>query len=237
MYTESIVPSAHRTGRTRALLLAALGVLLTVALLLPSVALAAEPVVPTGLTDGEVEALLFMREEEKLAQDVYLFLGDVWGTRVFTNIARAEAQHQSAVLNLMEQYGIEDPAADLEAGAFTVPALQSLYDELIAQGSLSLADALEVGAIVEETDIADLDKELETAENAAVIRVLTNLRRGSENHLRAFTRLLESQTGEAYAPQILDADSYDEIAGDQDIQSARANPASRSNRPGRGGRP
>lgn len=40
-----------------------------------------------GLTDAETDGILFMREEEKLARDVYLGLADPWDLRVFENIA------------------------------------------------------------------------------------------------------------------------------------------------------
>lgn len=44
--------------------------------------------------------------------------------------------------------------------------------------------------LIEETDIEDLDEALSATENPSVSRVLTNLRRGSSNHLAAFTRAL-----------------------------------------------
>lgn len=35
---------------------------------------------------GETDGLIFMREEEKLARDVYIAMYDNWGQRVFNNI-------------------------------------------------------------------------------------------------------------------------------------------------------
>ena len=72
-------------------------------------------------------------------------------------------------------------------GVFTDPALQSLYDELIAKGSQSLADAVQVGITIEQTDIADLSKTIATAP-ADVVIVLERLLAGSQNHLAAFER-------------------------------------------------
>lgn len=196
----------------RSVVLAALLVLLAMAGL-PQFASAQSDVAPAPVTlTAEQEAgLIFMREEEKLAQDVYLALGELWGLPIFGRIANAEAQHQSAVLRVMDRYGLEDPAAGLDAGQFADADLQTLYDTLVAQGSESLEAALAVGALVEETDIADLDVELAGALPADVANVYSHLRAGSTNHLRAFTRLLASQTGTEYVPQVLDEETYTAI--------------------------
>ncbi len=63
----------------------------------------------SGLTEAEVEGLLYMREEEKLAHDVYVTLYGIWGTPVFQNIANSEQTHTEAVKNLLDIYGLEDP--------------------------------------------------------------------------------------------------------------------------------
>ncbi len=39
------------------------------------------------LNDKETQSLLTMREEEKLAHDVYITLYNKWGVNIFTNIA------------------------------------------------------------------------------------------------------------------------------------------------------
>ena len=45
--------------------------------------------IPAGDLDTvELEGLLLMREEEKLARDVYLTLADQWGIRVFDKVRR-----------------------------------------------------------------------------------------------------------------------------------------------------
>ena len=40
-----------------------------------------------GLTDEEIDSLAYIREEEKLARDVYLFLHDNWGSVIFEKIS------------------------------------------------------------------------------------------------------------------------------------------------------
>ena len=161
------------------------------------------------LTQEEVDGLLWMREEEKLARDVYLTLYEMYGLQIFQNIANSEQMHMDAVLSLLEKYGIEDPAVD-EVGVFTNPELQALYDQLIAMGSQSIEDALKVGALIEETDIKDLEEWIAKTDNADIIQVYENLTAGSENHLRAFTSLLQSY-GVTYEPQVISEDEYNEI--------------------------
>lgn len=133
-------------------------------------------------------ALLFLVEEEKLAHDVYVTLAEQWGTQVFSNIAASEVAHQSLVAPLLEERGIDDPRSS-EIGVFADPALQALYDDLVARGSLSLDDAIRVGVTIEQTDIADLGSAIASEDESDVLGVLERLLAGSENHLEAFERL------------------------------------------------
>ena len=137
-------------------------------------------------------AIVHMREEEKLARDVYTALGEQWGTQIFTNIAASEQRHMDQVATLLGTYGIEDPAAGNGPGEFTDPDLQALYDRLVAQGSTSLTDALGVGKAIEELDIADLKASATSAED--VQAVWDRLEAGSNNHLRAFESQLDAQS-------------------------------------------
>jgi hypothetical protein len=163
------------------------------------------------LSDDEIAGLLFMREEEKLAHDVYLTLYEQWGQRTFANIASSEATHTDAVKALLDAYGLDDPAAGRGVGDFADPDLQSLYDQLIAQGSESLEAALRVGAAIEEIDILDLEQHIALTDEAEILRVYENLIAGSENHLRAFTSVVERQVGTAYQPDYLSQEAYDLI--------------------------
>ncbi len=151
-----------------------------------------------------------MREEEQLAHDVYVVLGDLWGLRIFENIAASETTHVDSVAGLLDQYGIEDPAAGALPGTFVNPTLQGLYDQLIADGSRSLDAALGVGALIEELDISDLQARSAATEIPEITAVYANLERGSRNHLRAFTSQLESR-GVTYEPTQLDSAIFDEI--------------------------
>ncbi len=163
------------------------------------------------LTADEVAALLYMREEEKLAHDVYATLYELWGTPIFQNIADSEQTHTEAVKTLIERYGLEDPAANNGVGVFTDPDLQALHDQLVATGSESLSSALRVGAAIEEIDILDLEESIAGTDNEDISLVYENLMKGSRNHLRSFVATLERQTGEIYRPQYLDQATYDDI--------------------------
>ncbi|MBN1886821.1 MAG: DUF2202 domain-containing protein [Thermoflexales bacterium] len=164
-----------------------------------------------ALSEAEIEGLFYMREEEKLARDVYLALYQKWGQRSFQNIANSEQTHTGEVLALIERYGLADPAADLPAGVFANATLQALYDQLVAEGSQSLASALRVGAAIEEIDILDLQASLAQTDRADIRSVYEDLLSGSHKHLRAFASTLNRQTGEIYQPQHLDQAAYDAI--------------------------
>lgn len=170
-----------------------------------------DPETAPDLTQEEMDGLLYMREEEKLARDVYTALGEQWGMPIFQNIAGSEQAHMDSVLMLIEQYGLVDPAAGNGVGEFSNPIFQSLYADLVAQGAISLDDALTVGATIEELDIVDLQERLAQTENEYIVQVYGNLLAGSENHLRSFVSILERQTGTTYEPVYLDQNAYDAI--------------------------
>lgn len=163
------------------------------------------------LSTEEAQGLAFMREEEKLARDVYAVLYQNWGMRIFSNISASEETHTQAVKALILRYELTDPVVDDAAGVFADSALSALYAQLVEAGGQSLVEALKVGAAIEEIDILDLKHQLdEVVDNEDIAFVYGNLMRGSENHLRAFVRTLERQ-GETYTPQHLDAEDYEAI--------------------------
>jgi len=154
-------------------------------------------------SESEISGIIFMREEEKLARDVYLQLADLWGMNIFTNIAGSEDTHMGAVLSLIEMAGQEDPARAKGIGEFLDQDLQALYDSLVVRGGESLVEALLVGAAIEEIDILDLQQYLAETDNSSITAVYQNLLNGSINHLNAFVRIYERRTGEEYQPQYL----------------------------------
>ena len=164
----------------------------------------------TFLSEAEKDEVIFLREEEKLARDVYITLADKWQLPIFSNIARAEQRHMDTVLLLLDTYNVADPVVDDTVGAFVNLELAGLYTKLVEDGNVSLIDALIVGATIEDLDIADLYHLLGFAVNDHVKLVANNLAKGSRNHLRAFMRALEAQDG-TYTPQYLDQEVFDEI--------------------------
>jgi hypothetical protein len=163
-----------------------------------------------GLTADEVAGLLWMREEEQLAHDVYVTLGDLWDLRIFDNIASSESSHIEAVAAVLDRYGIDDPALGNDPGTFTDPAIQELHDRLVSDGSVSLEAALSVGALIEELDISDLQARAAATENVEITTLYDGLERGSRNHLRAFTSQLDAR-GVTYEPTRLDPAAFDAI--------------------------
>jgi hypothetical protein len=170
-------------------------------------------------SEEEIADLLFMREEEKLAHDVYTVMYDLYDLEIFTKIAASELKHTEAVLMLLDRFGQEDPVGDNGPGEFANEDLHTLYNDLIESGSQSLTDALLVGLAIEENDILDLEEAMARTELPSILMVYGNLLKGSHNHLRAFVRVYESQTGEVYVPRWLSQEAYDEILSSDQVRA------------------
>ena len=132
--------------------------------------------------------LKYMVEEEKLARDVYTVLSKTAANPKFKNIANAEQFHMDQMSMVLADYGIWNPTLNRKPGVFFNKELSALYKTLITKGQLSALDAIEVGIIIEEKDIADL-----TAMEALITQediqfVVNYLKAGSLNHLAAFKR-------------------------------------------------
>jgi hypothetical protein len=165
---------------------------------------------PKGtLSEDEEGGILYMREEEKLARDVYLALYDKWGISIFGNIGESEGTHMEAVKTLIDRYELTDSSTGI-AGNFGNEDLQGLYDQLVAEGSKSLEDALRVGAAIEEIDILDLEEYLSQTDKEDITMVYENLLKGSRNHLRSFVSNLQKR-GIEYSPRYLSENAYRDI--------------------------
>jgi len=159
------------------------------------------------LSQEEIDGLTYMREEEKLARDIYRTMADEWGLIVFTHIARSENKHMQAVKHLLDKYEVDDPVQNAEETAttgddFTNDNLGDLFDAFKERGLVSVMDALQVGGEIEETDLRDLLYQIDQSENNDIIRTYEHLLCGAFIHLRAYVKQIEIR-GENYEPLYL----------------------------------
>lgn len=186
---------------------------------------------------NEETHMVFMREEEKLARDVYITLGIKYsGTVAFSNIDDSEEQHTATVRDKLAKYNIDDPSTDNTVGVFTGADygdyFTGKYNYLVEWGEKSLIDALYVGAYIEELDMLDIvqcpqiiidthdsiqdsgDCGLDYTDNSDIQRMYDSLLEGSKNHLRSYVGNIEAILGEcSYEPEFLDQEYIDEILG------------------------
>lgn len=177
------------------------------------------------LSEEELAGIMQMREEEKLARDVYLALYDAWNINIFSNIAKSEQSHTDMVALIVEKYGLEDPFVD-ERGVFTDSTIQELYNNLVNLGGQSLVQGLSVGCTIEDLDIFDLEELMLIADNQDLRTVYQNLLKGSRNHMRSFSRQYSAQGG-TYAAQYISAEKLQEILSsdaEQGFLDADGNP-------------
>ncbi|UYP00870.1 DUF2202 domain-containing protein [Oceanotoga sp. DSM 15011] len=159
-----------------------------------------------SLSSDEINAILLMREEEKLARDVYDYFANLYNSKIFYNISNSEQKHTDSVKNIIEKYNLEDPFIN-SAGVFENKELQSIYNDLIEKGSNSYIDALKIGAMIEELDIKDIRDSLNYIDNEDIIFVFNNLEKGSINHLNSFMKNIEKLNSQ-YSPIYLSEDEF-----------------------------
>ncbi|MCB9465818.1 MAG: DUF2202 domain-containing protein [Candidatus Eisenbacteria bacterium] len=169
---------------------------------------------PLVLTTGERTELVRMREEEKMARDVYRTLGDQWGLTPFLHIQNSEEHHLAIVGDLLVRSGTKDPIQNDATGVFQSNEMRNLYTDLTRMGRTSPEAALRAGAKIEELDIADLTRAIQQARNPEIRGVYEGLRRASGNHLRAFNRNLDAR-GVSYVPQHLSQAEFRAIVDGQ----------------------
>ena len=162
------------------------------------------------LEDAEKARILFIREEEKLAYDVYHTMFDIYGVNVFQNIPNSELSHMEAMLLIIRKYNLVDPMETNARGVFVNPTLQALYTQLVSQGRVSLLAAYQVGATIEDLDISDLNSSLAVTNNQDVRLVYDFLNKGSRNHMRSFYKNIKNWNG-TYIPVYITQAEFDAI--------------------------
>ncbi len=163
-----------------------------------------------SLNEFELSSLKIMREEEKLAHDVYVTLFAKYGKSIFENIGASENTHTDPVFTLLKKYGIEDPVKNNAVGVFQDTTLQKIYDLLVFEGSVSVLNAYKVGATIEDLDIYDLNQWMVNVDNQDLSFVYQNLNKGSRNHLRSFYAQVLSEGG-TYTPKYISQTLFDSI--------------------------
>ncbi len=164
---------------------------------------------PSGGTVTDVAAadLRYLREEEKLARDVYRTLFEQWKLKPHENISASEETHTTRVRDLLASFGVADPVTDDTVGTFVNADLRELYAGLVATGKKSETASLEVGATVEDLDLRDIEQMKARTGDANVLRTYAALQCGSRNHLRTFTAQLSAR-GVTYAPRYISAADF-----------------------------
>ncbi|GEM_PF-6895977 len=162
------------------------------------------------INDVELAGMMRIREEEKLAHDVYQFLANHWNNPTFANMAQAEQTHMETMLALMGKYGIPDPVPGNIPGKFSDPEFQNLYHELTTRGMASFENALEVGARVEDMNIHDLNAMTAMTDNADIRFVYQNHMASSVGQMRMLTGFMGSY-GHTYSPQYMSQEAYDQM--------------------------
>ena len=171
--------------------------------------------VESKLNSDVVNGLLKMYEEEKMARDLYLEFLRLWNQKIFRNIAKSEIRHMHAVSRMLDFFDIDaKELKKLKSGQYSDENIRNLYEKLINEGNKSQISAFKQGAMLEEIDIGDLNTELAKKITPELMAMYKNLLSASEDHLRAYVRVLERR-GVEYYPQILKLSEYETILSER----------------------
>lgn len=168
------------------------------------------------LTNEEISDIYFLREEEKLARDVYLYSYNLYSLQIFKNISNSEQKHMNSVLELLNRYNLEDPASET-IGIFNNPDLQSIYNSLIETSNVSLLEALKVGNTIEDLDINDISENEKRTTNTDLLYLYSALKCGSRNHLRNFNNQVLQNNG-IYEPIYISMSEFEAIISSSNEQ-------------------
>ena len=153
----------------------------------------------TTVDAAVAKQLTYLREEERLARDVYTALYKLYpDATAFSRIANAEQRHFDSMGLMLSRYGLADPSSGLSAGTYANDTLTKLSAQLMTQAKVSVTEAYKVGVAIEQTDIADLQGILARDSEADAQRVFTHLLAASQHHLDAFTNAVNDGTDAAF---------------------------------------
>lgn len=161
------------------------------------------------LTVRESEGISFIREEEKVARDLYQSFYEGTALGIFQDTARSEQSHMDSVTVLLDKYSLHDPVK-ASRGTFVNQTMQETYDRLLTQGKTSADDSLKAAATFEEISIVDLETQIAITDKADIKTIYEGLLAGSEKHLRSYVSALTERKVK-YTPQHLISQEYDRI--------------------------
>ncbi len=168
-----------------------------------------DPKVTETVSAEEIAGLQMMREEEKVAHDLYVTFEENWKQGTFTSIAISEQYHTDAVKSVLLKYKLSDPAQN-QVGKFTSKKMQDLFNDRSEKAKGSYLDSLFVAAEFEELDVVDLRELAAESKNKDVITLYKNLEAGSRNHMRYYAKLI-AQEGATYTAKHLEESDYQKI--------------------------
>lgn len=142
------------------------------------------------LAEDEIDDLLYMVQEERLAFDMYSTLYIEYELKIFQQIANSEEKHVAALSELISKYDLTNPNDNMDPGEYLDEVIQALYDQLLEQAMLSRNWAIQTGIDIESLDITDLNTVLARTDAKNLLQAYNHLVEASEKHLESFTEEL-----------------------------------------------
>jgi len=149
-----------------------------------------------------------LREEEKLARDIYIKAYNTYEYFAFVNLYKGEQIHMDNLLNLEMQYMVEDIILP-DTGKYVDESIQNFYNNHLSQITTSATDAFKVGMTTEEMIIYDIQNFENNTEEADILKVYSKIKCWSRNHLRLNYNFLNGDT--LYQPQYITIEEYNAI--------------------------
>jgi len=181
----------------------------------------------------EIDFLLKMYEEEKLARDVYVSFYNKYNIEFFKNTSQAQQIQMNQIACLLKHYNLKYKATERE-GIFNDLNIQQHYFDFKEQGDISVSDAIKASATIEDLNLFDLGEYMSFTKNPAILAIFKHLSCGAKNHLRNFVNVLKVKN-ETYLPKHITEKEYKRIVKKKNEKcTMNANPTNSGQGKGQG---
>lgn len=162
------------------------------------------------VSETEESTLHALMEVERLGAEVNRELAETWEQPKYHIAGFNHRRGAFDIRAILHKYEIMPEAERPERGIFDDGELQSLYDELTVEGTISEEEALTVSMVTVDYVLYRMDTAYTVVDNEDIRALLQNIGAFSRNQIRAIAGVM-ADAGLTYATRYMSQSMYDDI--------------------------